>query len=664
MELDLNKVHYPVIRISKADDSYEINRMLYSIIRRKCLKTDSAHIFLQSIEYLDQTKQLHLKLENGELMKVLRKECHIGDDRYIAYFDITREVDNLMGILSQCIVNTHGSSVLTDSNGKIIHSNPKVNSLRKLLEIHKYQFYSYPDDIQLDFEDLPTILTINHKRKCKNVIIKLVPNDSPMDIRYTLTNSVPIYNDGHVFIGTHTSVIDITSSIVADKNFHEYEKCQTINRLAFGMAHNFNNTLTGIQGCLEHVKRGDYDFDPDVKCYLDAMLDLINNGRQTVKRLYDLGKDNCFTRFEQGNTINNENLQIVPLNRLIAKCLQFMIPSLPPHIKLEYQEVKLEKDTDSYSNSSTFNTDEISLYNIDCQVCLSHDNLPSINQFPVSDNFYIKAIPSQIESCFINMIMNSIEAINTQSNPDSSKYSSILFRIYLSNDRSKICIEISDNGKGVSPDKQHKIFHPFVSEKSGSYHLGCGLTDVKQTITTLGGTVELISVCNPTKFLIVLPSVVPDNLDLYTHNNVLPKSLLSPLSSQNKITRKIVLIESGFSKNIITLILNHLDCNNVHLEVETYDNPHTFLNKIIDKDEGNIPAIVISNYHNIYLRGDAFYLKMKTILEKLCPPFFILTGDCSTELGDQLTQMGISKVIRKPIERRILEDSIQEYIRI
>jgi len=69
---------------------------------------------------------------------------------------------------------------------------------------------------------------------------------------------------------------------------------------------------------------------------------------------------------------------------------------------------------------------------------------------------------------------------------------------------------IADNGCGIPPDIQKKIFEPFFSTK-GSKGTGLGLAISRKIVQEHGGTIDLKSVVNEgTTFTITLPARPPE----------------------------------------------------------------------------------------------------------------------------------------------------------
>jgi two-component system nitrogen regulation sensor histidine kinase NtrY len=89
----------------------------------------------------------------------------------------------------------------------------------------------------------------------------------------------------------------------------------------------------------------------------------------------------------------------------------------------------------------------------------------------------------QLLRTFNNLLKNAIEAADPESR--------CVIKINLMNDEENVFVEVEDNGKGIDPDQQDKIFVPnFTTKSSGT---GLGLAFVKQAVENAGGTVSFKS---------------------------------------------------------------------------------------------------------------------------------------------------------------------------
>jgi signal transduction histidine kinase len=111
---------------------------------------------------------------------------------------------------------------------------------------------------------------------------------------------------------------------------------------------------------------------------------------------------------------------------------------------------------------------EIDKYNIDCQISINPESIE------------LSADEQLIEQVLINLIKNSIHALENTENP------TLELKAFL-NKRGRISIQVSDNGQGIIKEVLDKIFIPFFTTKpKGS---GIGLSLSKQILRLHGGTI-------------------------------------------------------------------------------------------------------------------------------------------------------------------------------
>lgn len=99
----------------------------------------------------------------------------------------------------------------------------------------------------------------------------------------------------------------------------------------------------------------------------------------------------------------------------------------------------------------------------------------------------VMADTTRIDQIFTNLLNNSLKY--------SRKESPIYVKLFVKDDQA--VLQVKDNGIGIAPDLQSKIFEPFVqgprSLGRAEGGLGMGLTIVKTLVTLHGGTVEVFS---------------------------------------------------------------------------------------------------------------------------------------------------------------------------
>ena len=104
----------------------------------------------------------------------------------------------------------------------------------------------------------------------------------------------------------------------------------------------------------------------------------------------------------------------------------------------------------------------------------------------IEDNVFIKADPNAIDRIVNNLIENAIKFSNNGG--------SIFIALKTNND--KILFSVKDNGMGIPPEFQKKIFEPYYQinhKKNNLQGMGLGLPIVKKVVETLGGEIQLES---------------------------------------------------------------------------------------------------------------------------------------------------------------------------
>jgi signal transduction histidine kinase/ligand-binding sensor domain-containing protein len=110
---------------------------------------------------------------------------------------------------------------------------------------------------------------------------------------------------------------------------------------------------------------------------------------------------------------------------------------------------------------------------------------------------------SRLNQVFLNVINNSIQAINTYENGEQKAG---LIQIATHNKGNKILISIKDNGKGMDDATKKRIFEPFYTTKDVGEGTGLGLSISYGIIEQHNGKIEVFSTLGKgTEFLIHLP---------------------------------------------------------------------------------------------------------------------------------------------------------------
>jgi len=168
-----------------------------------------------------------------------------------------------------------------------------------------------------------------------------------------------------------------------------------------------------------------------------------------------------------------------------------------------FDEVKLEKVSLNEVISETIKL---------TQLQLTRKNIKMIQE--LSEDIFVLGNYSYLQQCFLNIIMNSIDAINSSQKDGMIKIKSSFVETSLPQRRIDdkkidkfVCIDFEDNGKGIPQNVLSKVFEPFFTMKSTG--TGLGLFFVYQVIVNcFGGDIRIESAEGKgTKVSIFLQSV-------------------------------------------------------------------------------------------------------------------------------------------------------------
>jgi two-component system NtrC family sensor kinase len=253
----------------------------------------------------------------------------------------------------------------------------------------------------------------------------------------------PIQNEDNVPIQAILIEQDVTDKRNLETNLIQSEKLAAVGQLAAGVAHEINNPLAAIIANAQLLLREIPEDDQNIRDSLHLIEVAGSRASQVVKNL--LG----FARKEQ------YNFEHIHINETINNAL-----SLVQH--------------------------EINSRSILIKLDLS-------NNMPMAT-----ASKDHLQGVWINLIMNAIDSFENVPGE-------ILISTKFVED--KFLISVSDNGKGISPEKLNRIFEPFFTTKSVGRGTGLGLSVCHRIIKKHGGLISVESIPNKgTKFTVTLPA--------------------------------------------------------------------------------------------------------------------------------------------------------------
>ena len=252
------------------------------------------------------------------------------------------------------------------------------------------------------------------------------------------------------------------------------EKMSGLGQMMAGIAHEVNNPLNFINGNLSHINN-----------YVKDLISLLS----LYQKNFPQASPEIINYMEE---IDLEFL-LEDLPSLISSVemgghrIRDIILSLRNFSRLDEAE---QKDVDLHEGieSTLLILNHKLKHNI--EVVMDYESLPKILCYP-----------AQLNQVFMNIISNAAdELLETD-----IKYKQIAIQTSV-DDLNSVCIRIQDNGKGIPPEIQDKIFTPFFTTKPIGKGTGLGLSISYQIIEKHHGTIEVISeVGKGTEFTIKIP---------------------------------------------------------------------------------------------------------------------------------------------------------------
>jgi C4-dicarboxylate-specific signal transduction histidine kinase len=203
------------------------------------------------------------------------------------------------------------------------------------------------------------------------------------------------------------------------------ERLAAVGLLVSGIAHELNNPLQAIVGTVELMER-----EPGLP---DSLIDSIAFAKTQSIRANDIIRSLArFSRHGSGNTA-----ALVDVRDVIADVLQLR--------KRELDSLSISVDVDARSGRA------------------------------------VLASFAELEQVVLNFVINAQQAIEATGRRQGR------IRIRLADTGKKVRLDVSDDGKGVRPEDEQKLFQPFFTTKPVGYGTGLGLSVSYGIIEAHGG---------------------------------------------------------------------------------------------------------------------------------------------------------------------------------
>ena len=220
-------------------------------------------------------------------------------------------------------------------------------------------------------------------------------------------------------------------------------------------------------------------------------------------------------------------------------------------------------------------------------------------------------------------------------------------------------IAVHDDGIGISPEFQKKIFEPFVQEKRPGYEnqgTGLGLSIVKQMVELLGGKITVASVKNQGSTFTVWLRLQRADQELLAPAG----AVTVPVDLNSLAGRKILLCEdNALNREIANVLLKSKG-----MEVTNAENGRVGVDLFAGSPEGTFSAVLMDVRMPV-LDGLAATKEIRNLgkADSKTIPILAMTADAFEDDIKKCLAAGMNDHIAKPVEPEILFATLAKHIK-
>ncbi len=477
------------------------NRIFFSMI----LITLLASILIAGMsiyQFREQTKDYHEE-------RLMRKEQNIKEsiNYTLRQTDYEVKTENLANIFKDKdeiyeVSNIHGMPVYVyDLQGNLLISSSAL-------------FVTQPHEKTISAETLQNLTDSNSRR------YEIIVNQEGENYRYSYTylTDAQFKNIGILMLGYEEN-----------DDFMEYELQEFLQRLglvyilmfvfsiflAYVLSKYITKSIRGISDRLKELniaKRNqhitiDSSGSEEINSLLESYNDMVDQLEESAVLLATSEREHAWR--EMAKQVAHEIKNPLTPMRLTVQSFERRFDPEDPEAKEKIKEYSssLIEQIDVMSNiASAFSTyasmpaqkDEETNVSMVTKLALDIFNEPYISYKEDNTELFVIFDRTQLIRVVTNLVKNALQATSGNSKPE--------IIVEVTHDENFVFLKVQDNGTGIHPDHENKIFEPkFTTKNSG---MGLGLAMVKQIVENYNGKIGMETTYGKgTTFCVTLPLV-------------------------------------------------------------------------------------------------------------------------------------------------------------
>lgn len=309
---------------------------------------------------------------------------------------------------------------------------------------------------------------------------------------------------------------DITKQKTLQEELIQSEKLAGIGTLVSGIAHEINNPLGGILGTADLM----LPETPENSTLREYTLDIIRYAQSAAEVIKDL------MTYSRKTRTSAEPINIVTI---------------------------LE------------NSLKMAMRGIDFGTIIVRKSYDSVKE--------ILANPTELQQVFLNLIVNAVQAMNSDG----------ILTLSCRQEEDDVIITVQDTGTGIDKENLDKIFNPFFTTKEAGAGTGLGLSIAHHIVTKSGGRILLDSQEGKgTTFTVILPAASQDKDRLH----LIHAKETRHFEDSFYLQRKVLVGEKGYQEETI-----RRKCDEVAFHILAYKGlqPIGTVSLHLSEEEGRVP---------------------------------------------------------------------------
>jgi signal transduction histidine kinase len=256
---------------------------------------------------------------------------------------------------------------------------------------------------------------------------------------------------------------------------------------------------------------------------------------------------------------------------------------------------------------------------------------------------------NRLEQVIVNLLSNALDALRNVKPPRR-----LIVDSFVDDTGARVCVTVTDNGSGVSPEIAQRLFRPFASTK-GARGTGLGLYISRQLVREAEGELDLVKHEGPgvgARFLVWLPTA---RVPVPTAPAAAPQAPPPGPAKSLAGIRVLLVDDEELVRRPMARFLAKRGA-----EITEAGDGEAALARL---QAGFDPHVIVADLRMPRMDGAELYVRLQEERPALVDRVMFLSGDITQLAGRGLAEVPRDRVLVKPVELAELERRIAAFVR-